>query len=116
MKIKNLMVASILALGTIGAISTAAANVRMFVRHQVADYASWRKVDNDFVPTQMKMGVIFRAVFQSTDDPNDVTVILDFPSADQAKAFAVSPEFKTEMQNAGVKSTPQIWVVTKRLT
>ena len=86
-----------------------AADVRMYIRHEVADYAVWRKAYNAFDATRRKLGVIGQAVYQSVDNANDVTVTHDFKTADKAKAFASSPELKTTMEKAGVKGTPQIW-------
>jgi ABC-type sugar transport system substrate-binding protein len=114
MKIKNLFAASLMAFAMLGAAAAAqAADVRMFVHHQVADYSAWRKTYDSFAPTQKKLGVIYQAVYQSTDDPNDVTVIHDFHSLEKAKAFASSPELKAAMEKSGVKGAPQIWYTTK---
>jgi len=90
-----------------------AGDVRMFVRHEVADYDVWRKAFDAFAPMQKKGGVIYKAVYQSTDDPNDVTVIHDFHSPEKAKAFAALPELKAAMEKGGVKGAPQIWYTTK---
>jgi quinol monooxygenase YgiN len=98
-------------LGTAGV--THAGDVRMFVRHEVADYSVWRKAYNDFVATQKRNGVVYQAVYQSADDPNDVTVIHDFHSLAKAKAFAALPELKAAMEKSGVQGTPQIWYATK---
>jgi quinol monooxygenase YgiN len=114
MKFKSVLAASLLALGVLSAATPALAmDVRMFVRHEVADYATWRKAYDGFRATQTKMGVVAQAVYQSTDDPNDVTVIHDFHSLEKAKAFAASPELKAAMEKAGVKAA-QIWYTTKR--
>ncbi len=115
MKLKSLIAAGVLAFGIMGAASPTLATVRMFVRQEVADYAAWRAVYNDFEPTQFKMGVVFKAVFQSTDDPNDVTFFNDFRTVEEAKSFAASTEFKTTMEKGGAKGKPQIWYVTKRI-
>jgi hypothetical protein len=48
---------------------------------------------------------------RSVDNPNDVTVSHDFKTSEAAKAFASSLNLKNAMQNAGVKSAPQIWFV-----
>ncbi len=88
-------------------------HVRMFVRHEVADYAGWRKSYDAFGVTQKKFGVTAQAVFQSSDNPNDVTATHDFASVDKAKAFAASPELKSAMQGAGVKGAPQVWFTTR---
>jgi hypothetical protein len=90
-----------------------AAETRLFVRHEVSDYASWRKAFDAFRPQGKKMGAATAAVYQSLDNPNDVTVTHDFKSSDKAKAFVASAELKGAMSKAGVKGTPQIWLATR---
>jgi len=114
MKLKSYLAASLLALGVLCVATPAfAADVHMFIRHEVADYAKWRKVYDGFSAMQKKMGVVAQAVYQSVDNPNDVTVTHDFHSLEQAKAFSASPELKGAMEKAGVKGAPQIWYTTK---
>jgi ABC-type sugar transport system substrate-binding protein len=114
MKIKNLLIACVMGIAVFGAVGVAhAADVRMFVRHEVADYGAWKKTYDAFAPTQKKLGVIYQAVYQSTDNPNDVTVIHDFHSLEKAKSFAASAELKTAMEKSGVKGAPQIWYTTR---
>jgi len=90
-----------------------AADVRMYVRHEVADYASWRQVYDAFDAKRRSLGVTGAAVYRSVDNPNDITVWHDFKTVDAAKAFAKSPDLKGAMQKAGVKGAPQIWFVTQ---
>ena len=90
-----------------------AAEVHLFVRHEVNDYAAWRKAFDAFRPEGKKMGAVTAAVYQAVDNPNDVTVTHDFKSSDQAKAFAASPRLKEVMGKAGVKGAPQIWITTR---
>jgi len=111
MKLRNLLVAGVLAVGVVGAAQ--AADARLFVHHEVADYGAWRKVFDGFAPTQKKLGVIDSAVYQTAGNANDVTVIHDFHSPEAAKAFVASPELKAAMEKAGVKGAPQIWITTK---
>ena len=114
MKTKNLLATGLLAIAVFSAASAArAADVRLFVRHEVADFGAWRKTFDAFAPTQKKDGVIYKAVYQSTDDPNDVTVVHDFNSLEKAKAFVASAELKAVMEKAGVKGAPQIWYTTR---
>ena len=117
MKVKTLLIAGLMAVAVMGAAGSARAeDVRMFVRHEVADYGVWRKAYDGFAHTQKKMGVVFKAIYRSTDDPNDVTVIHDFHSLEKAKTFAASPELKAAMEKSGVKGAPQIWYTTKNTT
>jgi opacity protein-like surface antigen len=93
MKFRSYVVASLLAFGALCMAAPAlAADVHMFVRHEVADYATWKKAYDGFRATQKKMGVVAQAVYKSADNPNDVTVTHDFHSLEQAKAFVASPE------------------------
>ena len=85
--------------------------VRMFVRHQVDDYATWRKGYDDFDEKRRTMGVSGHAVYRSVDDGNDVTAYHDFDSIDAARSFAGSDDLRQAMQQAGVVGAPQIWFV-----
>ncbi len=96
-----------------GASGKPGGHVRMFVRHEVTDYATWRKSYDAFQPTVSKMGATAQAVYQLIDNPNDVTVIHDFGTQEKAKALAASPELKSAMQSAGVKGQPKIWITTR---
>lgn len=75
----------------------------------MADYAKWRKGYYDFANYQKTHGVIDESVYQSIDGPNDVTVIHDFHSIDEAKAFATSAVLAESMSTLGVKGVPHIW-------
>ena len=86
--------------------------VRMFVRHQVADYPAWRSVYDSIDETRASMGVTGHAVFRSTADERDVTAYHDFESEDAAQAFASSPALRDAMGRAGVQGAPQIWFTT----
>ena len=111
---RSMLLIGVLALG-LAAVSrpAAATDVRMYVRHEVSSYATWRKAYDGFDATRRKLGVIAQAVYQSLDDPNDVTISHDFTTAAQARAFAGSAELKATMQKAGVKGTPQIWFTAR---
>ena len=86
--------------------------VRLFVRHNVDDYSAWRRVYGEFEPQHKAMGVTAHAVFQSVDEPNDITVWHDFDSAETARAFTSSEELRDAMQRAGVRGEPQVWFVS----
>jgi hypothetical protein len=87
--------------------------VRLLIRHNVADYKAWRKVYDEFDAERKTLGVTGHAVFQSVDDPNDVTVWHDFATLEKAKSFTTSQRLKDVMGKAGVSSTPQTWYVTE---
>lgn len=84
--------------------------IRMFVRHEVSDYEAWRKVYDGF--DRSALGVVSAAVYRSLDDPNDVTVVHDFESAEAAHAFADAGDLENAMRHGGVTSTPTVWFTT----
>jgi len=110
---RSLMAAGFLALGLLAMTVPATAGVTMVVRHEVTDYAAWRKVYDGFRGTQRELGVTKQSVYQAVDNPNDVTVLHGFKSAAAAKAFLASEKVKTAMQGGGVKGPPQIWITAK---
>ena len=83
--------------------------IRMFIQHDVADYALWKKHYDDFSNNQKAHGVINEFVYQSIDDPNSITVIHDFTNTEEAKSFVSSAEFKSFIFRSGVKGIYQIW-------
>jgi hypothetical protein len=83
--------------------------VRMFVRHRVGNYASWRKGYDAFESQRPSFGVTGQAVYQDAGDPEMVTVTHDFASLDAAKTLAASDALKQAMKAAGVVGAPDIW-------
>jgi hypothetical protein len=83
--------------------------IKMFVRHDVADYGKWKKAYDEFDAERRGMGVAGDAVFCAVDNDKDVTATHDFESMDKAKAFVESPRLKEVMKAAGVTGPPTIW-------
>jgi len=86
----------------------------MFVRHDVGEYDAWRRVYDAFASQQQAHGVRAEAVYQSVDNPNDVTVTNDFEDIETARAFLESSEVRDAIQDAGVVGDPQVWFTTER--
>ena len=80
----------------------------LFVHLKAKDYAAWRKVFDDVTPTRTRFGCTGYKVFQSSSDPNEITVLTDWRNVDDAKAYATSPDLKDGMKNAGVISQPDV--------
>ncbi len=86
--------------------------IRRFVRHSVADFAAWKQAYDVFAVERTGMGVVGDAVFQSADDPNNVTVWHDFQTIEPANAFAESKRLGEVMSVAGVAGQPTVWFTT----
>ena len=83
--------------------------IRMFVRHRVSNYGSWRKGYDAFEAHRPSFGVTGQAVYQDASDPEMVTVTHDLPSLEAAQALASSDALKQAMVGAGVVGAPEIW-------
>lgn len=86
--------------------------IRMFVHHAVNEYASWKAAYDAFDAERTGMGVIGQAVFQSTEDPNDITAWHDFETKEAAEAFVESQRLREVMESSGVSGDVTIWFTT----
>jgi heme-degrading monooxygenase HmoA len=87
--------------------------VQMFVRVSVEDYGTFRKTFDEKEPMRQSAGATGHAVYQSVDDPNEVTIRVEFPTAEAATAFASSEALREAMKQAGVATPPTIWFVNE---
>lgn len=85
----------------------------LFVRHQVTDYAAWRKIYDGFSDVQKANGVTAQAVYRAIDNPNDITVTHEFATLEAAQAFSKLDELKTAMRTGGVLGAPTVWFTNK---
>jgi len=87
--------------------------ITLFERATVADYATWRDAFAAFAMVLKEKGVVASTVYQSVDDPNDITVAHEFATLEEAKAFVESQELKAARPGAGVSETPTVWFTTR---
>ena len=77
----------------------------LFVRHHVADYEAWRRVYDGVSDMQRQGGVTAEAVYRAEDDPNEVLVMHQFSSSDEAHSFMENPDLRQAMADAGVDAS-----------
>ena len=82
------------------------------VRHQVSDYAAWRKVYDDVEPLRAQYGCTAQRVLRLLEDGNDLFITHELRSAAQASGFAGDPELREAMDRAGVQGMPRIEIFT----
>lgn len=76
------------------------------INHDVADYETWKTVFDTYPPA--RGGALFHRLNRNVDDPNNITVVAGFETADAARGFHANPELKQAMGEAGVTSPPRI--------
>lgn len=84
---------------------------QLFVHHKVEDYANWRRIYDSADSTRRSFGMTGARVFHTTTSPNEIVIITDWPTADQARAYAQSTELRQAMQKAGVISQPEVLIL-----
>ena len=80
----------------------------LVVRHTVNNFAAWHLVYDELEPLRVEHGCTGKRVFQAPVDANDVLITHDFPSVEQAGAFAHDPALRAGMERAGVAGAPRI--------
>lgn len=87
---------------------------RLFVRHKVNDYDTWRKVYDDLNDERSSSwGVTGHEVHRNVDDGNDITVSHDFETLEAARTMVGSDRLREVMAEAGVAGKPEFWFVEK---
>jgi hypothetical protein len=82
--------------------------VIIIVQHKVRDYEQWKSVFDEHEATRRRYGATGHLLYQSAEDPNDLTIVNQFPSREQAEAFAADPSLKEAMERGGVISEPRV--------
>ncbi len=76
-----------------------------FVLHRVADYDAWRRVYDGVGELQRAGGVTSDVVYRSEGDPNNVLVMHQFGSAEEAHTFFENAELRQAMVEGGVDAS-----------
>ena len=79
----------------------------LLIRLRVADYAKWKPVFDERQSSRAQHGAKRHWVYRSTEDGNDVAISVEFPTVDQAKAYAADPALREAMARAGVSGPPE---------
>jgi quinol monooxygenase YgiN len=86
--------------------------VHVIMRATVADYQKWRPVFDGLEDLRRSMGSTgTNQVFRDADDPNTITLILEWDNADHAREFLGSPQLREAMQKAGLIGAPAVLTV-----
>ena len=72
------------------------------VHNAVRDFAEWKSVFDANESRRTAVGLTNGRVFQSDDDPNEVTILYDVADIARAKEFTGSADFKSALERAGV--------------
>jgi quinol monooxygenase YgiN len=79
------------------------------VQHTVADYGKWRPVFDADEPRRRAAGATgVNQVYRDKDNPNTITLVLEWDNAANAHKFLNDPALGEVMQKAGVIGMPAV--------
>lgn len=87
--------------------------ITVLVRHKVADFTRWKSVFDGALDLRRERGEQQYKLFHDVNDPNDLTVVVEFKHRNEAEAFFQATDIAEQMQKAGVIGTPQITYLTE---
>jgi quinol monooxygenase YgiN len=84
---------------------------RMILIQKVSDYNQWRSVFDSMNAVRNDYGSTGAKVYRADNEPNEILVISDWKSIDQAKKFSQSPELKDARYRAGTNGDAKFYFV-----
>ena len=81
----------------------------ILVRHKVRDYDTWIAGFDAHSSARLRGGSRGGQVFRNSDDPNEVFVLLDWDTKENAIQFSASEDLRTVMAEVGVVEPPDIY-------
>lgn len=82
--------------------------VCVLVEHAVEDYETWKEHFDEHASTREEFGEQGYRLFCGTNDPNEVCVLLEWDSAENARSFMADSDVREVMEIAGVIGEPEI--------
>jgi heme-degrading monooxygenase HmoA len=78
------------------------------VRNRVADFDAWKIGFDEHGTARKERGSTGATVLRDASDPNEVLVLINWPSLENAHAFANDPSLREAMEKSGVIGAPRI--------
>jgi hypothetical protein len=85
--------------------------VYVSVRQSVKDYAAWRPFfDNDASRRHSGGATGVNQIYRDVEKPNDVAVVLEWDTKENAQKFVSDPALREVMEKAGVIGMPSVTI------
>ena len=81
--------------------------------HEVKSFPEWKKVYDADEDNRTRSGLQINGLYQSTDNPNLVTLIGEAPSVEALKSFMSNPALRAGMERGGVIGMPEVKILDK---
>jgi heme-degrading monooxygenase HmoA len=78
--------------------------VNVVLEHEIRNFEMLKQVYTDDAERRRRMGCIGGHIWRGVDDPNQVSVVLEWDTVENARRFATSFELEQAMHWASVKA------------
>ncbi len=82
--------------------------VTLAVQHEVQDFEVWKPVFDEHGVVRKQHGCTGESLLRAADDPNNLLVLMRFPTTGDAQGFMADPSLPEAMGRGGVVGTPRI--------
>ena len=81
----------------------------LLVRHTVKDYAKWKPFFDKDQSTRKKSGSKGGRLYRNSQNLNEVIMVIEWDTLNNARKFAESADLRKVMEKAGVIGKPDIY-------
>ena len=83
--------------------------INLLIRHTIADFAKWHAGFDAHEAARRAAGATgVKQVYRDMENPNQITVMLEWNNAENAQNFISDPALKEVMNAAGVTGAPEV--------
>lgn len=83
----------------------------VLIKHDVADYDEWKPYFDEHASTREEHGELGYQLFHASDDSNEIVILFEWDSAENAWEFLEESDLRDVMEEAGVVGDPEIHVL-----
>ena len=87
----------------------------MIIQHEVKDYSNWKRVFDLSLPVRKMFGERSSRIFRDMDNPNNISVLVEWKDIEKAAEYAESEDLRTSMKSAGVIGQPKIYLLDSEI-
>jgi hypothetical protein len=80
----------------------------VIVQHNVTDFDVWKPIFEEHGAARATHGCSSADIYRGAEDRNAITIVMTYPTLDDAKAFASDPSLREAMGRAGVTGPPSV--------
>lgn len=83
--------------------------VHLLVKHTVEDHDEWKPIFDRHASVRIEHGSQGYQLFNVSGDPNEIVILLDWDSVENAQAFIEESDLREVMEEAGVVGEPEFY-------